>query len=102
MHRASDRDSLALATGQLAHGGVHGDSFAPEADGVEHDLVGDGFLLFHVDEAKAIRDLSPTEEVSPQSLFLAERFVLIDSLDAVPVGALDVVPTKIDFPTSNV
>ena len=43
--------------------------------------VGDLLLRLDVDEAEAVGDLPPDEEIPPQRLLLGERLVLVDGLD---------------------
>src|ERR1700737_3178970 len=102
MPRASDGDPLALTARKLAHIGVHGDALAAEANGVYHDLFGNGFFLFHVDEAKAVHNLPSNKEVPPQNLLFTERFILVHGFDAVCVGALDVIAAEIDLAAGKV
>src|SRR5258707_10292271 len=102
MHGAPNRDPLAFATGKLAHFRLNGDSFAPEADRIEHDLASHRFLPFHIDEAKPIHNLASDKEIPPENLFFTERFILINGFDSVNVRTLDVITTKIDFAAGNV
>src|ERR1700730_12533335 len=102
VHRTSNGDPLTLAARKLAHVGVHRDALAAEANGVDHDLVGNGFFLFHVDEAKAVHNLPSNKEVPPQDLFFTQRFILVHGFDAVRVSALDVIAAEIDFAACNV
>ena len=81
MHRAADRDALALAAGEIADGRIDRDAGAAKADDVDQDLVGELFLALDVDEAETVGDLPPDEEVAPQRLLLGERLVLVDGLD---------------------
>ena len=91
VHRPANGDALTLAARKLAHFGVDRDPSASKSNRAEHDFFGDLFFFLHVDEAEAVGDLTPDEKVSPQGLLFAERFILIDRLDAVLVRLLDVV-----------
>src|SRR5260221_744379 len=97
VHRPTNGDPLSFTPGKLAHVRVHRDSLAAEADGLDHDLAGDGLFFFHVDEPEAVNDFPSNEEVPPQNLLFTQRFILIYGLDAVRVVALHAVTPKIDF-----
>src|SRR5512137_1243934 len=66
IHRPADGDPLALAAGKQLDTRIYGDSLAPEADRVDHDLIGDRLFLLHVNETEPASDLTSDEKVSPQ------------------------------------
>src|SRR5262249_44645396 len=80
---------LALASGKLRNRAVGRNPDAAEADLLLEDLIRDSPLRRNVDEAEAVGDLPADEEVPPQPLFLAQRFLLIDGLDAERVSEPD-------------
>src|SRR5262249_16183268 len=82
IHGPADGDALPLAAAELAHRGVGGDAGAAQADGAFENVVGDALLCLDVDEAPAIGDVAPDEEIAPQRLLLAERLLLVHRLDA--------------------
>ena len=53
IHRAADRDALALAAGEVAHGRIGVDAGAAKADLLAQQAVGDRLLALDVDEAEA-------------------------------------------------
>ncbi len=77
--------------------GIDADADAAKADRVEQDLLRDPLFLADVDEAEAVGDLPADEEVAPERLLLAERFVLIDGLDRHRVRKADRVMREVDF-----
>src|ERR1700722_2875705 len=81
VHRPADRDALAFAAGQIRYGRIDRDAGAPEAKGFFQDLMGDLLFLADVDEAEAVGDLAPDEEIAPQRLLVGQRTILIDRLD---------------------
>src|SRR5215216_1131521 len=89
MPGAADGDALALAARQPADDAVDADAARAEDYRRLHDLFGDLLLGLHVDEAEAVLDRPPDEEVPPQWLLLAERTVLIDGLDLPVVSPAD-------------
>ena len=82
VHRAANRDALALAAGQIAHGRIGVDAGAAKADLLEQQPVRDLLLALDVDEAEAVGDLAADEQVTPQGLFVGKRLLLVHRLDA--------------------
>ncbi len=74
-------NALALAAGEQLDGRIDGKAGAAKADRIEQYLGRDLLLFFHVDETETIGDLPADEEIAPERLPPAERFVLIDRLD---------------------
>ena len=97
MHGPADRHSLAFAAGKHAHFRVDRDALATEANGIDHDLIGNLFFLFYINETKRPGNFAPDEEIAPEHLFLAEGFILVNGFNAMFVCASDVVRAQVDF-----
>ncbi len=102
MHGPSNRHPLALAAGKLAHLRINRDALAPESDRVDHDLVGDFFFFFDIKETEWEGDLTSDEEIPPQNLLLAQRFILVDGFDPMRVRLLDVIGAKIHLASGDI
>ena len=101
VHRPADRDALPLAAREVGDRRVDADSDAAEADRLLQDPVGDRLLLADVDEAPAVGDLPPDEEVAPERLLLGERLVLVDGLDRQVVRHPDRVVGKVELAVAH-
>ena len=74
MHRAPDRDPLALAAGQIAHGQIGVDPGAAKADLLAQQPVGDLLLALDVDEAEAVGDLAAESRLHQSGCLSASDF----------------------------
>ena len=64
--------------------------------------MGDFFFFLHVDEPKSPLDLAPDEEVPPQHLLFAQRFVLVHRLNPVTVRRFDVVLPQVHLTSGHI
>ena len=62
---------------------------------------GDRLLAADIDEAEAVGDLAPDEEIAPERLLLRQRFVLVDGLDRQVVRHAHGVVGKVEFPVAD-
>src|SRR5258706_2070043 len=102
VHGPPDRDALAFAPGELLHRAVGIDTGAAKPDLVLQHVIGDCLLLFNIDEAEAVGDLAPDEEVAPQRLLLAETLLLIDRFYAPVVRPAHRIMRKVDALVADV